>query len=332
MTTQPSPTLTAAQHSRILPERTFAHMGKKDKNKDQKADKKKKKKTAPTLKTQPPKTGYKINDNSENLAPTPQLESDDYKGSEKLAGKVALITGADSGIGAAAAIAFAKEGARVAVLYYDSQKDAEAVAKRIRDIGTDAFTLQGDVGDETFAGKAVKKTVDKFGRLDILVNNAAEQHPTDSIMDITAEQLDRTFRTNIFGMFYFVKAALPHLPKGGRIINTTSVTAYRGSTHLLDYAATKGAIVAFTRSLATNGEVLEKDLRVNAVAPGPIWTPLIPASFGEEHGKTFGKDTAIGRPGQPYELAPAYVYLASEGSSYMTGQVLHINGGEIIGG
>lgn len=302
-------------------------MAKKNKDKKTKTGK-----TAKTIKTQKPKKGYKINDNSKNLTSIPKLESEHYKPCDKLKGKVAIITGADSGIGAAAALAFAKEGARVAVLYYDSAEDADAVVAHIGKTGGKAFALQGDVGDEAFAKKAVKQTIDTFGRLDILVNNAGEQHPQNSILDITPAQLDRTFRTNIFSMFYFVQAALPHIKKGGRIINTASVTAYRGSSHLMDYAATKGAIVAFTRSLATNNEIIKKDLRVNAVAPGPVWTPLIPASFGEKHAETFGQNVPLGRPAQPHELAAAYVFLASEDANYMVGQVLHLNGGEIVGG
>jgi NAD(P)-dependent dehydrogenase (short-subunit alcohol dehydrogenase family) len=282
------------------------------------------------IKTQEPKKGYKIDDSSGNVEPRPILELEGYKSCGKLKDKVAFITGGDSGIGAAAAIAFAHEGADVVISYFDSQDDANSIVQRINEIGRRSFALQGDVGSEDFAVMAVEKTVKEFGRIDILVNNAAEQHESKSIRNISAEQLDRTFRTNIFSMFYMVKAALPHMPEGSSIINSTSVTAYKGSGGLLDYSSTKGAIVSFTRSLAINDEIVENRIRVNGVAPGPIWTPLIPATT-----KTFdeqGKDVLMERAGQPYEVAPAYVFLAGSDSSYMTGQVLHVNGGTIVNG
>ena len=264
------------------------------------------------------------------MTPRPQAEDKAQKGSDKLAGKVALITGGDSGIGRAVAIAFAKEGADVAVLYLDEHQDAEETRRRVEEKGRRCLVIAGDVGDERFCRDAVERTVRELGRLDVLVNNAAEQHEQQSLEDISAEQLERTFRTNIFAYFFMAKAALSHLVEGSAIINTTSVTAYRGSGHLIDYASTKGAIVAFTRSLAQN--LAEKKIRVNGVAPGPIWTPLIPASFEPEKVASFGQDVPLGRPGQPEEVAPCYVFLASEDASYMTGQVLHPNGGEIING
>jgi NAD(P)-dependent dehydrogenase (short-subunit alcohol dehydrogenase family) len=264
------------------------------------------------------------------MMPRPEAEGRNYRGSGKLKGKVVLITGGDSGIGRAAAIAFAKEGANIAVVYLDEHQDAQETRKYIEAEGRECVLIAGDIADAKFCKKTVDTTLSSFGRLDVLLNNAAQQYPQKSIEDISEEQLERTFRVNIFSMFYLVKAALPHLKPGARIINTASVTAYRGSPHLLDYSATKGAIVAFTRSLAQL--VAERGILVNAVAPGPIWTPLIPSSFDAEHVSDFGSDVPLGRPGQPDEIAPAYVYLASDDSSYMTGQVLHPNGGEVING
>jgi len=243
---------------------------------------------------------------------------------------VALITGADSGIGRAVAIAFAKEGADVAILYLNEHDDAKETKKLVEAQGRRAVTIAGDIGDEAFAQQAVQQTVDEFGKLDILINNAAEQHPQDSIEDITKEQLERTFRTNIFSMFFLTKAALKHLKEGSAIINTTSVTAYQGNKQLLDYSSTKGAIVAFTRSLSQN--LVSKGIRVNAVAPGPIWTPLIPSTFPPEKVESFGKEVPMQRPGQPEEVAPSYVFLASDDASYMSGQVLHPNGAEVVNG
>jgi NAD(P)-dependent dehydrogenase (short-subunit alcohol dehydrogenase family) len=257
------------------------------------------------------------------------VKSDDPKDG-KLAGRVAIVTGGDSGIGRSVAVAFAKEGADVVVVYFDEHKDARETERLVKEIGRKCVLLGGDVGREAFCGRVVSAAIKHLGRIDIVVNNAAEQHPQKSISNISVSQLERTFRTNIFAMFYLVKAALPHLKAGATIINTTSVTAYRGSPMLLDYAATKGAIVAFTRSLAM--QLVEKKIRVNGVAPGPIWTPLIPSTFKGDQVAEFGTDVPMGRAGEPAECAPAFVFLASEDSSYFTGQILHPNGGEIING
>lgn len=262
------------------------------------------------------------------MTPRPKAEDRRQRGSDKLVGKVALITGGDSGIGRAVALAFAREGAAVAIAYLNEHKDAAETKRRVERHGQKAIAIAGDAGEEDFCRDAIERVIDEFGRLDILVNNAAEQHPQKSIEDISAAQLDRTFRTNIYSYFFMTKHALPHLRKGSAIINTTSVTAYRGSPELLDYSATKGAIVAFTRSLAL--ALAEKQIRVNAVAPGPIWTPLIPSTFPEEKVEKFGSDVPLGRPGEPEEVAPCYVFLASRDSSYMSGQVLHPNGGEVV--
>jgi NAD(P)-dependent dehydrogenase (short-subunit alcohol dehydrogenase family) len=262
------------------------------------------------------------------MNPKPESENPSYKGSGKLEGKVALITGGDSGIGKAVAIAFAKEGADVAIIYLSEHEDAKQTVSEIEQEGRQCLAIAGDVGKESFCQRAVEKVIKKFGRLDILVNNAAEQHTQEKLEDITSEQLERTFRTNIFSQFYLTKAALPHLGEGSAIINTTSVTAYRGSESLLDYASTKGAIVAFTRSLALN--LAERGIRVNGVAPGPIWTPLIPSTMPKEKVEKFGQDTPLKRPGQPEEVAPSYVFLASDDASYFTGQILHPNGGEVV--
>ncbi|HEX9942212.1 MAG TPA: SDR family oxidoreductase [Thermoanaerobaculia bacterium] len=263
------------------------------------------------------------------MKPRPQAEKESHRGSGKLEGRVAIITGGDSGIGRAVAIAFAKEGADVTVVYLNEHRDAEETRRLVEEKGGRCLLIAGDVGDEGFCHEAVERTVRELGRLDVVVNNAAEQHEQEKLEDISGEQLERTFRTNIFGYFFITKAALPHLGEGSAIVNTTSVTAYRGSGHLIDYASTKGAIVAFTRSLAQN---LAPRIRVNAVAPGPIWTPLIPASFPPDKVASFGKDVPLGRPGQPEEVAPCFVFLASDDASYMTGQVLHPNGGEIVNG
>ncbi len=250
----------------------------------------------------------------------------------KLQDKVALITGGDSGIGRAVAYDFVKEGASVAIVYYDEEKDAKDTANRIRELGGKSLLICGDLKDPDFAKYCVDKTIECFGKLDILVNNHAVQFIQRSILDISHEQLEFTFGNNVFSFFYLIQHALPYMKKGGSIINTTSVTAYQGNKDLIDYSATKGAIVALTRSLSLS--LAEKGIRVNGVAPGPIWTPLIPASYSAEEVATFGKKTShvpMDRAGQPCEVSPCYVFLASDDSSYMTGQVLHPNGGTIVG-
>ena len=263
------------------------------------------------------------------MRPRPQTRRPEYRGSGKLDGKVAVVTGGDSGIGRAVAILFAREGADVAVVYLDEHDDAKETARLVEQEGGTCLLRSGDVGDEAFCRQVVDDTVSELGRLDVVVNNAAEQHPADDLADISAEQLERTFRTNVYAMFHLTKAALPHLEEGASIINTSSVTAYQGNPKLLDYSATKGAIVAFTRALSQ--ALAGRGIRVNAVAPGPIWTPLIPATFDADSVASFGADTALGRPGQPDECAPSYVFLASQAdSSYITGQVLHPNGGQVV--
>jgi NAD(P)-dependent dehydrogenase (short-subunit alcohol dehydrogenase family) len=254
-----------------------------------------------------------------------------YPGSGRLDGKAALITGADSGIGRAVAALFAREGADVAILYLEEHDDAAETKRIVEAEGRNAITIAGDVGDPAFCARAVSRVVDELGGIDILVNNAGEQHPDKDITDITDHQLRRTFQTNIFSMFYMVQAVQPHLSAGSAIINCTSVTMYQGSKELLDYSATKGAITAFTRSLSEN--LIEKGIRVNAVAPGPIWTPLNPCGGSSpEKMATFGETTPMGRAGEPNEVAPAFLFLACEDSSYMSGQVLHPNGGTIVNG
>jgi NAD(P)-dependent dehydrogenase (short-subunit alcohol dehydrogenase family) len=264
------------------------------------------------------------------MMPRPRAEDEEYRGSGKLQDKVAIITGGDSGIGRAVAIAFAKEGADVSVVYLEEQKDANETKHLVEKHGRKCLLIKGDVGQEEFCRKAVKQTAKEFGRIDILVNNAAEQHLQESIEKITEKELERTFRTNIFSFFFMAKAAMKHLKKGSAIINTTSVTAYKGSAHLLDYSSTKGAITSFTRSLSQG--LADRCIRVNGVAPGPVWTPLIPSTFPAKEVATFGSDVPLGRAGQPEEIAPSYVFLASDDSSYMTGQVLHPNGGTIVNG
>jgi len=283
-----------------------------------------------TKQTMPPQHQNQRPGIEEEMNPRPKYEGN-YKAAGKLQGKVALITGGDSGIGRAVAVAYAKEGADVAIVYLNENEDAKLTKQEVEQEGRKCLLISGDLGDESFAKQVVEQTVDELGGLDILINNAAEQHPQEDITDITAEQLERTFRTNIFAMFFVTKAAMAHLKKGSTIINTASVTAYRGNPQLIDYSATKGAIVSFTRALSMN-IVGKKGIRVNAVAPGPIWTPLIPSTFDKEQVAQFGANTPMQRPGQPEELAPAYVFLGCDDSSYISGQVLHINGGEIVNG
>lgn len=266
--------------------------------------------------------------NQNEMTPQPKTEAIE-SGSGKLEGKIAIITGGDSGIGQAVAIAFAKEGADIVVVYLNEHEDANETKRKIEEKGRKCLLIPGDIGQEAFCRTIVEKTIASFKKIDILINNAAEQHPQDNIENISEAQLEKTFRTNIFSFFFLAKAALKELEKSkGIIINTSSVTAYRGSKNLIDYSATKGAIVAFTRSLALN--LIKKGIRVNGVAPGPIWTPLIPSTFPEEKVETFGSDVPMKRAGEPSEVASCFVFLASNDSSYMLGQFLHPNGGEII--
>ncbi len=281
-------------------------------------------------KSQPPQHQDQQPGIESEMTPRPKADDPKYHGSGKLLNKAALITGGDSGIGRAVAIAFAKEGADSIIVYLNEHSDAEETKRMVEEYGRKCLLIAGDIGSEAFCKQAVEQAVKEFGRLDILVNNAAEQHPQESIEKISAEQLERTFRTNIFAMFYFVKAAMPYLKKGSTVINTTSVTAYKGSPELLDYSSTKGAIVAFTRSLSMS--LVEQGIRVNGVAPGPIWTPLIPATFPPEKVANFGADVPMKRPGQPEEVANCYVFLASDDSSYISGQILHPNGGNVVNG
>ncbi|MBL6007540.1 NAD(P)-dependent oxidoreductase [Bacillus halotolerans] len=249
---------------------------------------------------------------------------------KKLAGKTAIITGGDSGIGRAVSVLFAKEGANVVIVYFNEHQDAEETKEYVEKEGVKCLLIAGDVGDEAFCNEVVRQASQAFPTIDILVNNAAEQHVQPSIEKITSHQLIRTFQTNIFSMFYLTKAVLPHLKKGSSIINTASITAYKGNKTLIDYSATKGAIVSFTRSLSQS--LVQQGIRVNAVAPGPIWTPLIPASFAAKDVEVFGSDVPMERPGQPVEVAPSYLYLASDDSTYVTGQTIHVNGGTIVNG
>lgn len=263
------------------------------------------------------------------MEPTPQVVPEHYRGSGKLEGKKALISGGDSGIGRSVAVLFAREGADVSIVYLDEHEDAQRTQNLVEEENQRCHTIAGDIQEKAFCQAAVEESVEELGGLDILVNNAAVQFMQKDITDITEEQLETTFRTNIFSMFFMTQAAVEHMPPGGAIINSTSVTAFQGNPVLLDYSATKGSILAFTRALSQN--LVEKDIRVNAVAPGPVWTPLIPASFPEDQVEEFGQNTPIGRTGQPSEVAPCYVFLASEDASYMTGQTLHPNGGKIVG-
>ncbi|WP_207652831.1 SDR family oxidoreductase [Anaeromicrobium sediminis] len=278
----------------------------------------------PQMQSKKPGVEYKMN-------PLPIYSHPSYKYSgEKLLDKVALITGGDSGIGKAVAIAFAKEGAHVAISYLDEEDDAQLTKYLVEKENRKCILLPGDIGDESVCNEIVKKVIDEFGQLDILVNNAGEHYAQRSILDITAQQLKRTFDINVFSIFYLIKASLPHLKEGSSIINTASVTAYKGNEQVMDYASSKGAVVSLTRSLAIS--LADKRIRVNGVAPGPIWTPLIAATFSPQKIMEFGKNTEFGRVGQPVEVAPAYVYLASVDASYMTGQMIHVNGGYIING
>ena len=287
-------------------------------------------KTAPKRPVRPRQKQARQPGLESEMRPRPKADDPSRVGSGKLRDRIAVITGGDSGIGRAVAIAFAREGANVAVIYLNEHGDARETRGRVEAEGARCLLVAGDVGDPEFCRDAVRQVVEAFGRVDVLVNNAAEQHPQEKIEAITPEQLERTFRTNLFSQLFMTQAALPHMRRGATIVNTTSVTAYRGSAHLLDYAASKGAIVALTRSLSQ--ALVERGIRVNAVAPGPIWTPLIPSTFSPEKVETFGSDVPMGRAGEPAEVAPSYVFLASEDSSYVTGQVLHPNGGEIING
>lgn len=264
------------------------------------------------------------------MHPEPVYIAPGYRGSGKLEGKVALITGADSGIGRAVALHFALEGAHLALAYLDEHDDARHTLEEVERAGAEAAMFAGDLARESFCNEIIDAVVQRWGHIDVLVNNAGEQHPTERLEDIPQEQWERTFSTNMFSMFMLTKAALPHMQAGGAIINTTSITAYKGNPVLLDYSATKGAITSFTRSLAMN--LAERGIRVNGVAPGPIWTPLIPSTFDEESVAQFGADTPMGRPGQPSEVAPAFVYLACDDASYVSGQVLHVNGGVVVNG
>ncbi|WP_243291298.1 SDR family oxidoreductase [Bacillus sp. FJAT-47783] len=263
-----------------------------------------------------------------NMTPKPVYHDAKYVGSGKLKEKVAIITGGDSGIGRAVAVRFAQEGADIVISFFNEQPDANETKQVVESYGRKCLLLAGDIADDSVCKHIIKQTIEHFGRLDILVNNAAEQHPQKDIEHISKEQLIRTFETNLFSYFYLTKAALPYLKRGSAIINTSSVTAYEGNEQLIDYSATKGAVTTFTRSLAKS--LVGKGIRVNGVAPGPIWTPLIPSTFSSEKVSTFGSNTPMKRPGQPIELAPSYLFLACEDSSYMTGQMLHVNGGTSV--
>jgi NAD(P)-dependent dehydrogenase (short-subunit alcohol dehydrogenase family) len=264
------------------------------------------------------------------MEPLPEYLNPNYQGSGKLKGKVAIITGGDSGIGRAVSLYFAKEGANVAILYLNEQEDAEKTKQLVEAEGAHCQLYNGDIGGAEYCDTTVNKILKDFGQIDVLVNNAAVQYPQTDLTEITNEQLEKTFRVNFFSYVFMTKAVLPHLKKGSSIINTSSVTAYQGNEQLIDYSSTKGAITAFTRSLAKS--VVDKGIRVNGVAPGPIWTPLIPASFDKQKVAEFGSTNPMKRPGQPYEVATAYVYLASEDASYVTGQMLHVNGGIPVNG
>lgn len=278
----------------------------------------------------PPQHQQKQPGKETKMVPQPEYIRKNYKGSDKLKGKVALITGGDSGIGRSIAVHFAREGANIAIAYYDEDEDANITKNLVQAEGSECLLLKGDIKEENFARDIVTKALMKFGKLNILVNNAAVQFPQDELSSVDREHLQLTFETNIFPFFYTTQEALKTFKKDDVIINTASITAYHGSGHLVDYASTKGAIVSFTRSLAE--QLVGKGIRVNGVAPGPIWTPLIPASFDKKHVAKFGTTTPMKRAGQPSEVGPAYVFLACEDSSYITGQMIHVNGGENVGG
>lgn len=262
------------------------------------------------------------------MEPEPEIIRDDYKGSSKLKGKIALITGGDSGIGRSVAVHFAREGAKVAIVYYEESEDAQETKEMVESEDSECLVIRGDIKDKDFCEQCINKVVDEFGDLNILVNNAGVQFVRQGIDEVELDKTEETFQTNVLSMIYLTKLAAKHFREGDSIINTTSVVAYQGREYLIDYGATKGAIVGFTRSL--NEDLASEGIRVNAVAPGPIWTPLIPATFDDEHVAEFGKSTNIGRPGQPSEVAPAYVFLASKDASYISGQVIHVNGGEAV--
>lgn len=281
-------------------------------------------------KIRPPQHQKRQPGRQHKMRPQPRSGTSNYFGCGKLRDKVALVTGGDSGIGRAVAVLFAKEGADLTIVYRNEHRDARETKRLVEQQARRCLLIPGDIGDKRFCQAAVKQTKRQFGQIDILINNAAEQHPRESITKISENQLEQTFRTNIFSMFFLTQSAMPYLKKGAVIINTASVTAYQGSSHLLDYSATKGAIVAFTRSLSQ--ALAKQRIRVNAVAPGPIWTPLIPSTFPAKEVATFGSDTPIGRAGEPEEVATCFVFLASDDSSYMTGQVLHPNGGRVVNG
>lgn len=262
------------------------------------------------------------------MNPLPIFEDEDYVASSKLNNKVAIITGGDSGIGRAISILFAKEGADIVIVYYNEEQDANFTKERIEKLGRRCLLISGDMRNEAFSSHIVKRTIECFGKIDILVNNCGVQFPQQSILDISSDQLKDTFETNVFSFFYLTKAVLPYLKEYSCIINTSSITAFDGKKNLIDYSSTKGAITIFTKSLALS--LANKKIRVNAVAPGPIWTPLIPASFSEKEVKIFGTEVPLKRAGQPFEVAPAYLYLASDDSRYVTGQIIHVNGGTIV--